>query len=494
MQLAALTSADSALAAALRSRWAWIAAGCVALACLDPFLAAFVPRQWWPHFFQAFPYKLAAIAVAAAAGLALARRAFALLPHGSFWIVAIFACAQLSGFRLGVIAPLDVVSILALLAMAAAWLAEPRREVRFPALFYFAGALLILALAQLVHQSPVRWLIGMLSFAKLLITAFTLVNLIDSPRAARIAVNAFMAVAAASALAGVVQTCLYVFAGIEFSLIEQFGADDSEVKATVVGPIQRASAFNVTAQHLAVFLCLCIPFYMFRATAPGPWRVRLAYLAGAGLLAAGVILSWNNVSIFALAGMLLLFPLLRWPRAALHIAAAAAIVIGILYLTGVLEWLARHYLGDAAPVSKGLIQRMALNGMAMDKLMHDPWIGEGLREFAQYSGNYWRRPVHNAYLQAATELGLPGAIVFVTLLAGFATALAAAAFAGREADDEAALLRLRPCLLGMIGLMLVMLGEPNFDNTNTWLFLALTQGILATHAYPRAPSLAGTAR
>ena len=73
------------------------------LICADPFLSSFVPRHWWPEAAQMLPYKLTALAaLVALAGHVVARLTPRLHPE-EVLIVAIAACAQLGGLKVGII-------------------------------------------------------------------------------------------------------------------------------------------------------------------------------------------------------------------------------------------------------------------------------------------------------------------------------------------------------------------------------------------------------
>ncbi|MDO8706339.1 MAG: O-antigen ligase family protein [Sulfuricaulis sp.] len=462
-----------------RSAWRRLAmplilAAVTALVCLDPYLSPVVPRRWWDKIWLAdFPFRLTAVVLIAA--LATRAALWANRRAGYYTVLFIFVLigsAQISGFKLGFIDPLDVFTFMAF----GIWLSEqflrPKTPVVVPGILYFAALLFIIDIPLFVHQGPVRFVIGFLGLLKVVLLTFVIVNIIRSEQSVRLAVRVFIGVAVVSALIGITQSMLYHFAGIKFSLIDEFGNSETYLKATFLGVMLRASGLNATVQHLSGFLVLALPFLMFRVLAAGG-RERLKYLLGCAILLGGIVLSWNYTAFAATFVVLALSPFVIWPQRALHIILAMLVVALVLYYTGVFDWVYRVYLSDSGAF-KGFGQRFTLMKFGFEKLARDPWLGEGLRGFAGFSGNYWHRPVHNAYMQAATEIGLLGALVFVGMLLTMLTQLLLQV---RRATPEAQQL-LKPALLGMIGLMSLMLGEPMLDHSNTWLYLGLAQSVV----------------
>jgi hypothetical protein len=451
-----------------------ILAALTALVCLDPYISPVIPRGWWDRIWLAdFPFRLTVVVLAAT--LALQVVLWASKKAGYYTVLFIFVLigsAQLSGFKLGFIDPLDVFTFIAFGVWLSEQLLRPKTPVVAPAVLYLAALLLIIDIPLFVHQGPVRFLIGFLGLWKVILLTFVMMNIIKSEQSVRLAVRVFIGVAVISALIGISQSLLYLFAGIKFSLIDEFGNSETYLKATFLGVMLRASGLNATVQHLSGFLVLALPFLMFRVLAASG-RERLKYLLGCMILLVGIVLSWNYTAFAATFAILALSPFVIWPHRALHIVLAMLVVALVLYYTGVLDWVYRIYLSDSGAF-KGFGQRFTLMKFGFEKLARNPWIGEGLRGFARFSGNYWHRPVHNAYMQAATEIGLLGALVFAGILL---TTLTQLLLLTRRATSEAQQI-LKPTLLGMIGLMSLMLGEPMLDHSNTWLYLGLAQSVV----------------
>jgi hypothetical protein len=398
-------------------------------------------------------------------------------------LVALLASSQLGGFKAG---PLDLLDALTF-AVFGFWLArrltDPAAGIATPSVLFFGGALLVVSLPNLVHQSPVTFVISTIVIAKVMLLTFLLVQLLDGEARVRFTVQALVAVALVSGIIGILQVLVYYATGRPYTLFVEWSPGEA-FKYTPVGFLLRASALNPNAQMLATILMLSLPFLLFRATAPGlERRERLFLLAAVGVAGLALLLTWNYVAFAGAALVLLGFPFLRWPHLTVHLLVGILLTGSILYYLGVADWLYSVSAGDPS-IAKGMSQRITLLKLGLAKLGRDPWFGEG-RDFVRYSGNYWHRPVHNAYVQAATELGIVGGLIFSAMLVTLFTQLA---FLARRACRYSVEI-LRPALLAFAGLMVNMLGEPMFDAANTWLTLGLVQAMIlvSPEAFARAP-------
>jgi hypothetical protein len=195
-------------------------------------------------------------------------------------------------------------------------------------------------------------------------------------------------------------------------------------------------------------------------------------VAGLLLVLLGILLSWNFGAILVAAAIVGLFPLFRWPQLSIQILVAYLLAVGGAYFSGIMELAYKLTFGDSG-VARGVSQRKTLMELGFTKLYRDPWVGEGVFGMSDFSGNFWGRPVHNAYLQTMTEVGMVGGWVLIGMFLVIATQLF---LAGARADDSAT--RLRACLMAVLALMTLMMSEPMMDNSNTWLMLGLAQSAL----------------
>lgn len=442
-----------------------------ALVGIDPFLSQYLPgRLWRAAGVEASPLKL----VPVLAGLALL--ALPLLPQlarlPEFALAATAAlllAAQLNGFGVGPFDVFDLVLGVVFLAWIARKALDETRPIALPPLLVLAGGLVLVSVLHLAVENPVRWFIGTFGIARAALVAFLVIDLIrDRPTMER-ALNAFLWLAVASALAGIVQFGLSWSGVLHFTLINP---PESAFKPTPVGFVMRASAFCITAQHFSSFLVYALPIAFWRLSNGRAAR----HWAAVALLLGGVLVSWNFGAMIAAMLIGAVFPFLRWPRLAVHFAMALAAAAVLAWFTGFWDLLYDLSFGDAG-VAKGVSQRHTLFGLGIEKIARNPLAGTGPQGFAGYDGNFWGRPVHNAFGQVTTELGLAGLL----LLAG-----AYAWLIGRLAVALAAPGPMRGLTVVVFLMLLAALqlaqSEPNMDHTNTWIVLGLAQAMLLVRA------------
>ena len=433
---------------------------------------------WRLVWLDELPYRATALLVAAM--LVLLPTVLAVGRLGDvrlLFCVVLPLATQVSGFRLGPFDSLDVTVLLVL----GVWLGlhlgghPDFAEVRLGPVVLAGLFLCVLQIPYIVMQSPVRWLVGLLGLFKVVIIPFLMVNFLTNRRLLDFWATALRRTALLSAIAAIVQFALAYFGIFTFTLV---GTIEEAYKPTPIGFVLRASAFAPTAQHLAAYLLLALPFWLM-TWSRSPGLVRLLPTAAILVILVGLTLTWNLSAILAVGFVVGLFPLVRWPEHGLHFALLYGMLLIVSYYTGLLEFLWDETLGDAG-VAKGADQRMTLLSIGLEKLWRDPFWGVGIREMAEFSGNFWSRPVHNAYLQAYTELGLPGFVLFTGLVLIATTGLFL------QASRSSATARDLPAAagIGLVGYLVVILNEPNVDNSNTWLALGLAAAIQTVAARP----------
>lgn len=459
---------------------ALMAAGLVSA---DPTLSRLLPADLWDMAgMGSWPLRITPALSVAALVLLFLRRAIAGRWPGydTGAVAALIVAAQLNGFAAG---PFDVFD-LALGAVFWSWVAlralDETRSIVIPSVVVIAALIVALGFAHLMVESPVRWFVGVFGLTRAALVALLVVNLLHDAALLRRAEGILVAVATLSALAGVVQFALAYFDVFIFTLIDP---PVSAYKPTPIGFVMRASGFCVTAQHFSSFLLFALPFALWRMTEGRSLR-RGAVVV---LLFTGILVSWNFGAMLTALLIMLAFAFLRWPARALHLGLALAGIGVASYYSGLLALIYDLSFGDTG-VAKGVSQRSQLFGLGLEKIARNPWVGTGPQGFAQGSGNFWHRPVHNAFFQAATELGLGGAVLllaaFVTLLAG----LAPRAIRPGPLRREAAILT-----LGLLAMLQLLQSEPNLDHSNTWFMLGFAQAVLLVARREEARAVAAPA-
>jgi hypothetical protein len=457
-----------------------LALGIAAIVASDPFLASTLGHRFWTSIWLDWaPLRITLILLLAVlcggGALLLIQRVGD--TRVTLAIVLLLA-AQITGLRAG---PLDMFDAATGVALAV-WLflhlaGHPTlREVHLPPAVMAALFFVALQMLHLVVQKPAPWLIAVIGAMKVMIVPFIVVNILNTRRVIEIWADAFRWIALGSAVVGIVQFSLAYFGIFSFTLI---GDVLEAYKQTPLGFVMRASGLAFTAQHFSGFLLLSLPFWLMRWTRQdGVFRP----IESAAILVilTGIAVSWNFSAILAAAVLGALFPILRWPRFTIHILLAYASISLVAYYTGLLDLIYATTLGDKG-IAKGAGQRMFLSELGFEKLWRDPLVGTGMRGMADFSGNFWKRPVHNAFLQAFTELGLAGVLLF-TVIIGAMTVLMlhlGTVLSGRDRDIPVAV------GLGIVGFSVASMTEPNIDNLNTWLAVGVAAAILNVYRLGR---------
>lgn len=448
--------------------WPLLAVTTALLAVFDPVIAGVIPSGILRLFMlDRAPVQALPLLLIGGAALVLLSRGLARI--GGFTaqaLVLLLAAAQLNGFAVG---PLDLFD-LAVFSIFGLWLAtralDTSRPIYLPPAIALGGLLIALAVAHLPAGSPVRWFIGTFGITRAVLVAFLIVDLCRTRADIALFIRTLLAVAAVSATVGIVQFTLAYFGIYYFTFIDP---PLSAFKPTPLGFVMRASGLCITAQHYSSFLILAFPFALWRLTEG--WHLRDFALVA--LLSAGILVSWNFGAVFAalLIGMGL--PFLRWRAHIIHMVLGGALLLSLGYFTGLLQLVYDLSFGDAG-VAKGIDQRHTLFQLGIEKVAANPLIGTGPQQFASGDGNFWHRPVHNAFGQAAAELGILGTLILVAMFFFLATELGRLTFGRFPAHVRA---MTAPALAALLAFLQLTQSEPNLDQANTWIIFGLAQAM-----------------
>lgn len=438
-----------------------------AITLLDPWFGRLVVPEMARGSFNGWQLPLLSLAVLATGPLLLAARHayFLASDFATRAMVVLLMASQLNGLRAG---PIDIFD-LALFGVLTLWLAQQAldttRPIRVSALFVFASGLVLLGVAHLSLMSPLPWAIGVFGITRVAIVALLVVDLCRDLRTIETVTRAFVLTAVASATLGIVQFALAYLQVVQFTLIVPA---ETAFKPTPLGFVMRASGLCVTAQHFSSFLVYALPFAFWRTLERWRWRDAAAVL----ILLAGIGVSLNFGAMLAALLMIGVVPFLRWPSLSIHLGMALVGLVALAYFVGLLDVAYELSFGDAG-VSKGVDQRKTLFALGLEQFGRNPLVGTGLRGFGSVDGNFWDRPVHNLLGQAAVELGILGLLTVLAIFYVLSLDLAKLAPRPDSAGKQA-----------RIGLLLVLVAfllgqsEPNLDQSNLWLVLALAQAII----------------
>lgn len=442
---------------------------------MDPLMSVVFPRSLWNALhLEESPYRISLLIFAALVLLSAVVKALTKLEnYQAIFLVLIVVSIQLGGINAGPIDILDIMTLLAFLTWLMVILMNPSTEVVFPGLIFFGTALLIMDLPYMATMSITSFFIGFIKFSKTLLLAFMMVNLVRDEQTIRLVIRAMITIAVISALIGIVQSLLFLFSGISITLMDDL---ESAYKPTPIGYVLRASALCPSAQFLSVFLLITIPMVLWKLFDVKQGRSKQWMILVLVIIISGIILTWNFGAILAASSMILIFPLLRWPRYAIHLVIGIILLAVIAYYTGLLELAYSYTMGDKG-VYKGVHLRHKLMLIGFETLERNSWMGTGLDGFSYFTQHIKGWPVHNSGIQSWVELGLPAFVVFIAMNLVILTQLLILGFKG----DNHHQIRFRLLALGVIGLIQLMFSEPYMNNQIIWFYLAFSQAAILVY-------------
>lgn len=392
------------------------------------------------------------------------------LPSGYFALIALlFVPTQLVGFSLANIEPLKI----CLLIVVGFWLTGSlgdHRVVRVyrPVLMLW---LLILAFSLVsIVNGRVMSLLSQYSIMAKFVMFFIVANIVRTQAHLVFAVRLLAVLGIASAAAALLQEAIFYFWKVPLSLDDN--ASRYWFKETPIGWMLRASAFHPTAQNLSHYLVISFALLMV-----GPFSRALRF-GGGLLLVLGVFFTFSGNGLVALAFVLFLVPFLRRPSHTLHYLAILLLLLLLLYQTGLLEFVYQKYL---LPISgKSAEDRVEMLQTGLEVVGRHPWFGIGLNNFGRMSP----QPVHNAYMQLITEIGvIPGVLLCVILLLVLARLLIGI---GCQPDGPVKQSG-KGVFLALIGLVFHFMFEPFINSLVSWSIIGLAEATaLLLYATPIA--------
>lgn len=421
-----------------------------------------------------------AVLALVATGACLAARKAPDVP--ALLIVLLLIALQTNGIKIGPIDLIFCMPFIVILYVLAEALRDASYQIVLPGVVFFGILLILLDIPYLatphIYGIP-RFIVNFISFAKGMLVAFAVVNIVRSERHLELLVKAFLIVATVSALLGIAQIVLNALTGLTLNMT----LEEAETKPTFLGTTMRATALTTWASWLSNFLVLAVPFVLFRLFNARTLRWRLTYVAVMLILLTAIFFTFTYAAYFAVGVMFALFPFVYWPQRSIHFLLALLLAAGLFHLAGGFKWLYEDALTSVMQ-SAGMVERRSYLHSTLNEIVRNPVLGSGIYAEEEFSENFYRKRAHNAGVQAWADLGLAGLLVFVTMMLTVLTQvwLMAAALRGAHRQLFQAL------GLGVIGAIVEMFAEPNLTYAITWFHLGLCQAALlvyCTYRYPR---------
>ncbi len=235
------------------------------------------------------------------------------------------------------------------------------------------------------------------------------------------------------------------------------------------------------ANFYAAFLIISLPLLVMLARHAVDRRARWVLSATVLLGLAALVMTQSRGGLLAFfLAMLFFIPVWLWTEGVLSTRTIGLASIGFMLLIG---------LALVSPVGKRVLDpqlraaqlhsqmfRLYTWQDALRMAQAHPWLGTGPGTFASAYGRYqtagYTRHGHSIYLQAAAEMGWPGMLVLVWLLAALATLGVRALRRGRAEDNKLISGLATAQLAGLLGLTLHGLVDAD------WLYIGIQLTLL----------------
>ena len=372
-------------------------------------------------------------------------------------IALLLVATQCVGFSLANIEPLK----LCLLLVCAGWLADAlmnNRPVRLYPPFLMAWLIILAFAFASVVNGLVSSLVAQYTIVAKFLMFFIVPNLIRSPATLLFALRLVVGLGVASSVLAIIQEALFYYFNLPLSLDDN--ATKYWFKDTPFGWMIRATAFHPTAQNLSHWLLMAFAILLL-----GPFT-RLHRVLGCALIALGIFFTFTGNGLVVLALICFAAPIVHRPRFLIHYLASLSLVGLVTYQLGVMEWVYEKYL---LPISgKSAEDRISLLQTGLEVIERHPLVGMGLNNFGRVSP----QPVHNAYMQMITEIGLvPGVVLCLIFLFIMARLLIGVAHTRPGSLQQAG----KGVLLAFVALLVHFMFEPFINSLVSWCVVGLAE-------------------
>ena len=388
-------------------------------------------------------------------------------PVGRFFfglLSALFIALHLGGVGSGLVNPVLLVILLVAGFWLAARMAAPFAAWPLPVYLHLCVLFLACVLLSAFNRQPGEVLEGLVTFLPKMLVSMALADLLrDWPRtvcAARI----LLVTTALVALCGVAQSLAWLWFDLEYSLADEFFRYSFLPDLTLL----RATAFARTANQFVPPVLAAALICVAWASALPKGRERRWLWALAAVDGAAIVLSMVRGAWLALALALALLPLVRVPRRALRWAGPLLALAAFAWAGGLVHEVANSLveLGQG-----GVNERTELLAAGVAAMLGS-FNGVGINNFSPRSPTFEAYPVHNLFIQIGSELGVPGLLAFLFLLAWVGVRLLRAA---RHAPTTDARLLTSALAGGLFAVLILCLSEPLAYSQFVWIYLAVCE-------------------
>jgi O-antigen ligase len=184
-----------------------------------------------------------------------------------------------------------------------------------------------------------------------------------------------------------------------------------------------------------------------------------------------LVLTFSRGGWLAVCIAVFLLPFIKKPKYLVHFSIALLVLGFLLYVTGAIEY-GFELVKSLNP--RALAFRSKLFELGIEAVRRHPLTGVGVNNFAEFSGNHFRAPVHNGPLQVFSEMGLVGGLPWLGIILLVVVRSAATYVRNFRLPSN---LFIGCALLGLITLTAHMQTEPIANSPVTWVYFGFAESM-----------------
>lgn len=444
--------------------------------CLDPIIANVLDLRDFSYY---FPYLLSvALASVLIIILLFSTHFHEVWGDKDRWsLIFALVMAQLSGIELGKIDMLELASFLLFVFWFFQAFAEGDRKIQVSPLFLCTMGLVLLSFLALINKAPLK---GIIAMGEKFVLFFLICDLVRRKALIHTAARLVFWTGVFSSIVSVVQFFIFRYWGFLFTIGAPQENPNSFLKPTPFGMMPRATAFFPNPAGLNDFLLFSLSVGLFALFYAKTKKMKTLYAIGCLLMVAAIVLTWSFTALVGLSLIFILFIYIYRPAYSIQYSCAMGFVALLCYEAGLLEKVFR-FMKNFATAAGGI--RINLLELGAESLARNPFIGLGAQNFKSFSGNFFNEgpyifkyPVHNAFVQMATELGIFGGLIFLGIVIFLVIRLLAVLSSGVSEEQWI----FKGFLLGLLAIIVHMLTEPMAYEGTLWLIFGLMEGSAMT--------------
>jgi O-antigen ligase len=309
---------------------------------------------------------------------------------------------------------------------------------------------------------------------KVLILTFLLCNFIYKKETLVFFIKWFIIITSMSAVIGIFQEIIYISSGVVVAGVVEKDTLKLMFEPTSFGTLLRIPAFTGFYKNLTYLLipCIIIVFnliiYNFRQLS---FTTKALLLLSLFLTGSALLLTFSKDSYLAVFIAILFSFIVRWPNRIIHVSLVFLVLLVIIYYAGLFDDIYNAFYAELHWQEYRMRLQLFREGVYGFIYCH-PWLGAGYNQSPLYTADVLFWPPHNAFLNAACEMGLIGLIPYLLLIGYTLFSAWSLSLVVTELQDKAITIGL---LIGIIGNLISMQFHGTYITPYLWQLMGVVQ-------------------